>query len=189
MGIEVSKKAFADIIGKSPRWVTTLIEEGMPIQGGGGRGKAVQIDTEEAINWLCRREVSKRFGDDEDIEEGSAADEDRQLKRVRREEIQLRIDLKKREIGPVVGFEDIALRIAGVYASQLDGLSSRVAGDLAAIDDPAEARAYLHDETRQIRAATAEQLMVEIQQLSTEADQLFAASSGDDGISTTDEDA
>lgn len=188
MGITVTKKNFADMIGKSPRWVSNLIDEGMPAKGG-GRGKAVEIDTEEAIDWLVRREISKRFGDDEEVEEGSAADEDRRLKRVRREEIELRIEERKRNLGPVEGFEDIALRIAGVYASQLDGLSSRVAGELSAIDDPAEIRAYLHDETRQIRAATAERLMVEIRELTAEADQLLSAEDSGDGVGATDEDA
>lgn len=188
MGITVTKKSFADMIGKSPRWVSNLIDEGMPARGG-GRGNPVEIDTEEAIDWLIRREISKRFGDDEDIEEGSAADEDRQLKRVRREEIELRIEERKRLIGPVVGFEDIALRIAGTYASQLDGFSSRVAGELAAMDDPAEIRAYLHDETRQIRASTAEQILVEVRELAAETDKLFAADDGRSGGCTTDEDA
>jgi phage terminase Nu1 subunit (DNA packaging protein) len=182
-GINANKKYFADIIGKSPKWVSVLIDEGMPANGG-GRGRSVEINTAAAINWIIDREISKKLGDAN--EEPSS--EDIKLKRVRREEIELRIAERRRDLAPVSGFEDIALRIAGVYASQLDGLSSRVAGELAAIDDPAEIRAYLHDETRQIRAATAQQIMVEVRQLSEESDQLLSDSGCDDSFSTSDED-
>ena len=186
----VNKKGLAEICGVDPRTVGNWIDEGMPVDGGGGRGRAVEIDTKKVIDWLIVREISKRYGDEE--AEGSGgrkgSDEDRALKRLRGEEIALRLEIKRKEVAPVEGFMDIALRIASVFASQLDGLSSRTCSALAAMDDPAEIRAYLHGETRQIRASTAEQLVDEIQQLITEADELLALSDSGRGESASDED-
>lgn len=187
----VNKKGLADICGVDPRTIGNWIDEGMPIEGGGGRGRAVEIDTKKVIDWLIMREIARRYGDDE--AEGSGgrkgSDEDRALKRLRGEEIALRLEIKRKEVAPVEGFMDLALRIASVFASQLDGLSSRTCSDLAAMDDPAEIRAYLHGETRQIRASTAEQLVAEIQQLIEESDELIALSDSGRRESAAGEDA
>lgn len=188
MGITVSKKSFSDMIGKSPRWVSKLIEEGMPTKGGGGRGVAVEIDTEDAINFLIRQEVMKRFGDGEEIEEGSVADEDRQLKRARREKLQLEIDAARRKVLPFDAVESILLRIAAIFGTQLDALASRKASEFAAIDDPAEIRQILFAECRRVRAATAERLLSEVQALTAEIDG-FLEVDGDLGEGTAAEDS
>lgn len=186
----VNKRGFADICGVDPRTVTNWIDEGLPTEGGGGRGRAVEIDTKRAIDWLVAREISRRYGEDVESNDGKKGDdEDRKLKRVRREEIEHRLELKRREAGPIDGFMDIALRIAGVFSSQLDGLSSRTCSDLAAMDDPAEIRAYIHGETRQIRASTAERIVEEIRQLAIEADELLALSDSGDSSSSASSDA
>lgn len=187
----VNKKGFAEICGVDPRTIGNWIDEGMPVQGGGGRGRAVEIETKKAIDWLIVREISRKYGDEESEGSGGrkGTDEDRALKRVRREEISFRLELKRKQAAPVDGFMDLALRIASVYASQLDGLSSRTCSDLAAMDDPAEIRAYLHGETRQIRASTAEQLVDEIQKLAKESDELIALSDSGRGESTAIEDS
>lgn len=188
MGLKVTKKMFADMIGKSPRWVSKLIEDGMPVSGGGGRGVAVDIDTEQAIKWLTQQEISKRFGDGDDAEEGSSADEDRQLKRVRREKLQLEIDTIKGKLLPFDAVESILFRVASVYGSQLDSLASSVASDLAAIDDPTEIRQKLFGECRRIRAATADRLLSELSAISNEISGLLGSVSSDGG-SSTDEDS
>lgn len=187
MGVTVNKQSFADMIGKSPRWVSKLIEDGMPVAGGGGRGVAVAIDTESAINWLIKQEINKRFGDGEDAADGSAADEDRQLKRVRREKLQLEIDAAKRKVLPFDAVEAVMFRIASIYGTQLDTLASRNASELALINDPAEIRQFLFSECRRIRASTAEKLLSEIQALAQEIDGLFEIDD-DDGEGTTGED-
>ena len=87
MGKIVSKKEFGELIGKSPRWISKLIEDGLPTAGGGGRGVEVQIDSEAAISWLIAREVRREMGEEGDDEDGlnSASTEDRLLKKARRE--------------------------------------------------------------------------------------------------------
>jgi phage terminase Nu1 subunit (DNA packaging protein) len=174
MGQIISKKTLADLIGKSERWITKLIEQGLPVVGGGGRGVAVQIDSQAAIEWLILQEVRREMGDDGDDEDGlsSASTEDRLLKRARREKLQLEIDQVRGRLIPNETFITLNTSIAAVYATQLDALPSRCAADLAIIDDPALIRARLFEETRRIRAATAERLEHRSRELSADVDRL-----------------
>lgn len=174
MGKIVSKKDLADLLGKSERWISKLIEEGLPTSGGGGRGVAVQIDSQAAIEWLILREVRREMGDDGEDEEGlsSASTEDRLLKRARREKLQLEIDQVRGRLIPNETFVHLNTSIAAVYATQLDALPSRCAADLAIIDDPALIRARLFEETRRIRSATADRLEHRSRELAADVDQI-----------------
>ena len=187
MGITVSKKTLADMIGKSPRWIGKLIEEGLPVQGGGGKGRTVEIDTEEAINFLIRQEVVRRFGDGEEPEEGSVADEDRQLKRVRREKLQFELEQARGLAVPLDVLEPVLFRIATVLGTQIDALASRNASELAVMNDPAEIRQKLFSEGRRIRAATADRLLSEVRAIAEEIAGILAADGGD-GEGTASED-
>lgn len=160
MGKTISKKDLADLLGKSPRWISKLIEQGLPTSGGGGRGVEVQIDSQAAIEWLILHEVRREMGDEGEDEEGvsSASTEDRLLKRARREKLQLEIDQVRGRLVPIDAVVAINTSIAAVYATQLDALPSRCSADLAVIDDPALVRSRLFEETRRIRAATADRL-------------------------------
>lgn len=174
MGKMISKKDLADLIGKSERWITKLIEAGLPVAGGGGRGVAVQIDSQAAIEWLILQEVRREMGDEGEDEEGvgSASTEDRLLKRARREKLQLEIDQVRGRLVPVDAFVVLNTSIAAVYATQLDSLASRLASDLAIIDDPAIIRARIFEETRRIRAATADRLEHRSRDLAANAGEL-----------------
>ena len=160
MGKTISKKDLADLLGKSPRWISKLIEQGLPTSGGGGRGVEVQIDSQAAIEWLILHEVRREMGDEGEEEEGvsSASTEDRLLKRARREKLQLEIDQVRGRLVPIDAVVAINTSIAAVYATQLDALPSRCSADLAVLDDPAIIRNRLFEETRRIRAATADRL-------------------------------
>jgi phage terminase Nu1 subunit (DNA packaging protein) len=177
MGKIISKKELADLIGKSERWITELLDEGLPKVGGGGKGVALQIDSEAAINWLIKREMRREMGDDGEDEEGlsSASTEDRLLKRARREKLQLEIDQVRGRLIPNETFVHLNTSIAAVYATQLDALPSRCAADLAIIDDPALIRARLFEETRRIRAATADRLEHRSRELAANVDQIDPA--------------
>lgn len=190
MGKIVSKKEFAELIGKSERWVTKLIEEDMPVAGGGGRGVAVQIDSEAAINWLIAREVRREMGDGDEDEEGlsSASTEDRLLKRARREKLQIEIDRERGRLIPCEAVAQVLTSVAAVYATQLDALPSRCASQLAVIDDPALIRARVFEETRRIRKATAERLELRAQEFSADVDQIDQLGS-EDGASPAAEDS
>lgn len=174
MGIMLSKKTLADMLGKSPRWISKLIEEGLPVAGGGGRGVSVEIDSEAAIHWLIQRELKNQYGDeDEDADgAGSASTEDRMLKRARREKLQLEIDQIRGRLVPLDAVETILTRYASIYATQLDAIASRLASDMATIDDPAQARHRILAETRRVRAATADRIVIEAQKLADEVSAL-----------------
>ncbi|MCV3804656.1 terminase small subunit [Pseudomonas aeruginosa] len=189
MGRTISKKDLADLLGKSERWVSKLIEEGLPTQGGGGRGVAVQIDSQAAIEWLILREVRREIGDEGDDEEGlsSASAEDRLLKRARREKLQLEIDQVRGRLIPNEVFVALITSIAAIYATQLDALPSRCAADLAIIDDPALIRDRLFKETRTVRAATADRLERRAHELTSSLDQVDLGS-GEAGQGTASED-
>lgn len=182
MGKIVSKKEFGELIGKSPRWISKLIEDGMPTAGGGGRGVEVQIDSEAAISWLIAREVRREMGEVGDDEEGlnSASTEDRLLKKARREKLQIEIDTSRGRLLPADTVAQILISVAAVYATQLDALPSRCAADLAVIDDPATIRARVFEETRRIRAATADRLERRASDLASDLDEIDQAS-GEDG--------
>ncbi|MCW6036813.1 terminase small subunit [Spirulina subsalsa FACHB-351] len=190
MGEIVSKKMFAKMVGKSDRWIGKWIDEGMPVAGGGGKGRVLEIDTEDAIDWLIRREVRRQFGDEDDEDEdgvGSASSEDRMLKKARREKLQIEIDTARRRLVPVDAVEAIMMRFASIFATQIDAIASRVASDMATIDDPAEARHRLLIETRRVRAATADGIVAAARQLGEEVDSLDLAD-GEDGDGAAAED-
>lgn len=191
MGKIISKKDLAELIGKSERWVGKLIEEGLPIAGGGGKGVAVQIDSQAAIEWLIAHALRKEIGDDEDEDggpgTGSASSEDRLLKRARREKLQIEIDAARGRLVPIDAVITLASSIAAVYATQLDSLASRCASDLAVLDDPAAVRARLFEETRRVRAATAERLEHRARAFATQIDQFDSSPVADGGRAGTED--
>ena len=169
MGKSLSKKDLAQLLGKSERWITRLIDEGLPVAGGGGRGVPVEIDSEAAIDWLIQREMRRQYGEDDDEGDlGSAEDEDRRLKKARREKLMLEIEQMRGRLLPLEGVEAILARVASVFATQLDAIASRLAADMAVINDPAEARHRILTETRRVRAATADGLVSAAQRLARE---------------------
>lgn len=191
MGEIISKKKLADLMGRSERWVSILIDRGLPVAGGGGKGNPLQIDSQAAIEWLIADAIRNEIGDEDDEEEGGqgggAKSEDRALKRARREKLQIEIDLARARLVPVEGVVFFLTTIAAVFATQLDAVASRLASDLAVIDDPAEIRARLFDEMRRIRAATANRLEQRSQELLAQIGSLDIDAVGDGG-GTTEED-
>lgn len=173
MGKIISRKELADLIGKSERWVSKLIEDGLPVSGGGGKGNPLQIDSEQAINWLIAQALRSELGDEDGEESGGGAkSEDRLLKRARREKLQIEIDQVRGRLAPNETFQLLMTSVAAVYATQLDSLPSQCASDLAIIDDPALIRARLFEATREIRAATADRLERRALELAADLDRI-----------------
>lgn len=188
MAIVLSKKSVAQMMGKSERWVGKLMEEGLPYTGG-GKGNPVEIDSEAFLDWYIRREVRRHIGDDDEDEEGagSASTEERMLKRVRREKLQIEVDLYRRRLVPLDAAGAILQAVGAVFATQLDALPSRCASDLAVIDDPAKIRERLFTETRRIRGSTSERLDQAASEIVAELDALDSLD-GEDGESTAAQD-
>jgi len=189
MGKTISRKELADLIGKSERWVSKLIDDGLPVAGGGGKGNPLQIDSQQAIDWMIAQALRSVVGDDDDEDGagGGSKSEDRLLKRARREKLQIEIDAARHRLVPVDGVVFFLSTIAAVFATQLDAVASRLASDLAVIDDPAEIRARLFDEMRRIRAATADRLERRSRELVAQVGSLNL-DAVDDGGSAAEED-
>lgn len=174
MGISVTKKHFADMLGKYPQYVTNLINDGMPSVGGGVKGQAVEIDTEEAINWLIKREIIKHIDDvDDERYDGNVDDEDRLLKRRRREKLELETDILKKRYIPIEVVESIFFRFFNSIRTQLSALPSRNANDLARINDPAKIREKQRIEIHRISTEAAEKFAMEIQELTDDLDKII----------------
>lgn len=191
MGKIISKKELAELIGKSERWVSKLIDDGLPVAGGGGKGTPVRIDSQAAIEWLMAREVRREIGGEDDEEggagSGTASAEDRALKRARREKLQIEIDVALGRLVPVSAVVFFHTTIAAVFATQLDALPSRLASEMAVMNDPALCRARIFEETRRVRAATADRLESRASELTAQVGQL-RIDGGDDGESAAAED-
>lgn len=157
MGKIVSKVEFAEIIGKSERWVGELIGQGMPAESTGKKGVAVRIDTERAINWMIAREVGKHFGDGEG--EDSRAGEELRLIRARASKIEAEDAQLRGELVWVGDVQDVLNEVATLYATQLDSIGSRIVGAIGLTGiEAANAKHAAEAEARRIRAVTAGKL-------------------------------
>ncbi|MEZ9525711.1 terminase small subunit [Enterovibrio norvegicus] len=159
---KVNRNEFADIVGYSPKWIGTFIDEGMPHEGGGGRGKPMIIDTAEAIKWLVDREVKKQLGDVEEEQNspkaGTKDGEDLLLTKAKRRKAE--VEAKKAEES-VIDLPDVAqflFAIATLYGNELNGLGARLAPGVASENEPAKCKHVIDVECRRVRAATADRL-------------------------------
>lgn len=161
MGVQLNRQQFADLLGKSPKWIGELIKKGLPVESGGGRGTQLVIDSEKAINWLIDYEVNRQVGaalDADMPKQGTLEGEELLLTMAKRRKAWVEAD-KAEEA--VINKEDAAqffYEVCTVYASELDGFGSRLASELATIDDPATIKHILFAESRRVRAATADRL-------------------------------
>lgn len=150
----VNKTQFAEIIGKSERWVTTLQQEGMPVESARKKGVAVKIDTTVALAWLIDREVAKATGGGT----GSREQEELRLIAWRANKTEVETRLLRGELASLDEMRAAVAAAMTVMATTLDGLGGRLAGQLATMDSPAEIRDLLLDECRRIRLAAHERL-------------------------------
>jgi len=156
----VNRKEFADLIGKDPRWVGKLIEDGLP-SSGGGRGSPIQIETAEAIQWLIDREVRKQVGESEDDytpRPDTKDGEELLLTKAKRRKAE--VEANKAE-DSVIEIEDLAqflYPIATIFGNELSGLGARLGSEVAGIDDSAKCKFIIDNETVRVRQSTANQL-------------------------------
>jgi phage terminase Nu1 subunit (DNA packaging protein) len=157
----VNRNEFAEIVGKSAKWVGEWIKDGMPSEGG-GRGKPVVIDTVKAIEWLINRNVQKQVGD---IEAGNAKpregtkDGEELLTAIAKRRKAVVEANKAEEL--VMDIQDVGqflYAIATLYGNELNGLGARLSVDVAAVDDAKQCKHVIDVECRRVRAATAERL-------------------------------
>ena len=167
MGLSFNKAEFARLIGKSPRWITKLItEEGLPVESGGGKGKAVIIDSDVGINWLIKEAVAKavgmREGDEDEageLREGTKAYEDYHLQKAKRIQEQVKAKQAEQTSIELEDLKPILFEIANIYGQQLDSIGGRVATEFSSINDPAIIKSRMLEESRRIRGQTADRII------------------------------
>ncbi|HGY0940900.1 TPA: terminase small subunit [Vibrio cholerae] len=159
---KVNRNEFAELVGYSPKWVGTFIDEGMPHEGGGGRGKPMIIDTEAAIKWLIEREVKKQLGETEAEDNtpraGTKDGEELLLTKAKRRKAE--VEAKKAEES-VIDLQDVGqflYAIATLYGNELNGLGARLAPEVASENEPAKCKHVIDVECRRVRAATADRI-------------------------------
>jgi phage terminase Nu1 subunit (DNA packaging protein) len=158
---EVNRKTFAEIVGKSEKWVGNWIAEGMPTRGGGGKGKPVIIETSEAIAWLIEREVYKQVGNLDDEEKpvpGTKTGEDLLLTQAKRRKADVEADKAEASVISIQDASPFIFEVATVFGTALNGLSSRLTPELVGKDDPAQIKHIISREARAVRITTADRL-------------------------------
>ncbi|HIF9551129.1 TPA: terminase small subunit [Photobacterium damselae] len=180
---KVNRNEFAEIVGYSPKWIGTFIDEGMPHQGGGGRGKALIIDTELAIKWLISREVKKQVGEsinpDTHLQAGTKDSEDFLLTKAKRRKAEIEADKAEESVMVLQDAAQFMYAIATQYGNELNGLGARVASEVASEHEPAKCKNIIDIEARRIRASTADRLCQFVSE--------YRAQHSEDDSSTSDE--
>lgn len=156
-----NRNEFAELVGKSAKWVGEWIKEGMPTEGGGGKGKPITIDSVKAINWLITKEVNKQVGehtDDLTPQPGTRDGEELLTAIAKRRKAVVEADKAEES---VIDLEDVGqflYAISTLFGSELNGLGARTAPEVAPEDDPAKCKYIIDAECRRVRIATAERL-------------------------------
>lgn len=158
----VNRNEFAEIVGKSAKWVGGWIDDGMPATGG-GRGKPIQIDTVVAIQWLIDREVKKQVGDDDEGEDrspkaGTKDGEELLLTKAKRRKAEVEADKAEETVISLDDVGQFLFAISTLYGNELNGLGARLASEVAPIDEPSICKNRIDAECRRVRSATADRL-------------------------------
>lgn len=148
----VSVNDIAKFCRISPRRVQQLVKEGMPSEGRG------QYNLAACAQWYIGYLQDK-------LKETGSGSSTTELKERRSRYLEIQatsaeLDLRKK-IGTLIDSEHahfVMQEAMVIIATQMDGLGGRMASELAVINDPAEIRNRLLNETRRIRAAAADRL-------------------------------
>lgn len=149
--MEVNQLEFRKITGLSGRALQKYIDNGMPVKKKTGRkGSETKIDTVESIEWLIHHYHERKKGTRTSQRERLAQEQadkvalDNAIKRG----TLIRGDMIVEILGPA--FSDLG--------ANLDGISGRLANELAGTRDPAIIRSKLFGELRKVRASFAQQI-------------------------------
>ena len=161
----VNRNEFAEIIGKSSKWIGKLIESGMPISGGGGvKGKPLLIDTEYAIKWLIKKEVSKQIGDivesclNNSPKEGTKDGEELLTAIAKRRKAVVEANKAESSVIRVEELSQFIYSIATIYSNSLNSFGTRLAPEVSLINEETICKQKIDQECTRVMQATAGQL-------------------------------
>lgn len=170
MGL-VTRQDLARLFKKTPRTISRWIEEDLPAARPGRGGKATLFDLSAVVEWVIRREVAARGGGDEAAALSPQLERAR-LDRCRREEAELRLQVRRGELvekeAERADRADLAVAVRAriraipdAVADQVEGLKPAAVKALllAKIDDAL--RELARGETAELRGESLDEDVVE----------------------------
>lgn len=157
--VTLNKAQLAYLLGLSERQVGRLQKEGMPVEVVQEGRHGWQVDGRAVIAWFVRRQVMKEIpaaGDDGEAVSYSA--ERLRLTKEQANEKEIANEIARGQLIRADHVRDYAMESAALLAANLDGMGSRLANELAGIEDAATCRSIVRTETNRIRSAFAASL-------------------------------
>lgn len=117
------------IFGKNPRTIAKWLEEGLPVAVRGRGGKSSLYPIPQCVQWVFKRELAA-LGGDKPGGELQPLQERARLDRVRREELELKMEVRRGELMPcdqvAMEFADIANAVKARMRRIPDSIADRL---------------------------------------------------------------
>lgn len=138
----VTRPQLAKVFSKDPRTIAKWLEEGLPVARRGRGGRPSLYSLPHCIKWMLARELEGRETSTEHL---SATDERALLDRRRREELELKLQVRRGELVEVSAvraeYADLAVAVKARLRAIPDAIADQIAA--AASAGPASAKALL----------------------------------------------
>lgn len=135
----LTRPQLAEVFGKDPRTIAKWLDEGMPcaVKGRGGRPSRYSLPA--VVQWVIERELQARGGDGEEL---SPQLERAKLDRLRRQELDLKLSVRRGELVEVAAVQAEYADLAAIVKARLRSIPNAIA-DLVAGQSPAAVKALL----------------------------------------------
>lgn len=153
-----SKQVLAEIHGVSQVTISNWMRKGLPVLAKDSQGRAALYDVPATISWRIAQEVSRLTSNPTSGEVLDKNAEEARLRKFQADKAEVEALKARQEAILVEDVKPILFEIAAIYAARLDALGGRLANELAATTEAAEVRKLLFEETRRVRAETADAL-------------------------------
>ncbi|MEQ8857746.1 MAG: terminase small subunit [Pseudomonadales bacterium] len=150
----VNRRQFADFVGVSERVVGRWVAQGMPVRRQGGKGRALEIESSDAVGWMIEQHLTAELGERTGSADDTAPMSEHRAALLQQQTRKLRLANQKTEgdLVPADQVQSTFTEVATIYATQLDSLAGRLAAGNAV------ERQRVFDECRRIRTETADSL-------------------------------
>lgn len=135
--IRISRARLARLTGRTPQAVSQWLADGLPHEGG-GHGKRVTIELDQALPWLLDHRGT-----------GPGSQRER-LAKEQADKLALENAASRGELVYAEHVDWLIAEAVSLLKQQILGLPGRLATQLASMDDPALIRSHLQGECRQV---------------------------------------
>jgi len=140
-----NKTEFAKLIGYSSRQVSAWVDQGMPVEKGGGKGIPLEIDSAKAVRWLLGKRGSGAS------RQTALSEERKRLTSAQAEKVEIENAVRNGELLEISDVEILILETTALLVGQLSSLGSRLAGELAGLSNPKTVLKRINAETDRLR--------------------------------------